>query len=95
MCEAPACFRVTLTRCLGQPAHEYSPTNWRGFAEHFFLRVEQGMGPEDIVQYWVDSHPSSVKHTIGMVIDFAKAKEHKVLQHEFDKLISGECEDQN
>lgn len=53
------------------------------------------MGPEDIVQYWVDSHPSSVKHTIGMVIDFAKAKEHKVLQHEFDKLISGECEDQN
>ena len=90
MCQAPACFRVTLARCLGQPAHGYSPTNWKGFADHFILRVEPGMGPEDLVQYWVDSHPNCLKHTIATVVEFAKAKQHRVLQHEFGKLISGE-----
>ena len=90
MCEAPACFRFSLTRCLERPAHDYSPTNWRGFAEHFTLGVGQGTGPEELVSYWVESHPSCRTHTIAMVIEFAKAKEHRVLQEEFGKLINGE-----
>ena len=90
MCEAPACFRFTLIRCLERPAHEYSPTNWRGFAEHFGLALEQGTGPEDVVCYWVESHPNSYRHTIAMVMEFARAKEHRVLQQEFAQLISSE-----
>lgn len=90
MCEAPACFRFTLTRCLERPAHDYSPTNWRGFAEYFTLGVKQGMEPGDLVSYWVESHPNCHRHTIAMVMKFAKAREHRVLQDEFAKLVSGE-----
>ena len=89
MCAAPACFRLTLTRCLEQPAHGYSPTNWRGFADHFSLRVEQGMGPEDVVRYWVELHPCCHRHTIAMVMEYAEAWEHRRLQQEFTKHING------
>lgn len=90
MCEAPACFKFALTHCLERPAHGYSPTNWRGFAEHFTLGLEQGTGPEDVVCHWVESHPNSHRHTIAMVMEYAKAREHRCLLQEFSRLISSE-----
>ena len=90
MCEAPACFRFTLTRCLEQPAHGYSPTNWRGFADHFTLGLEQGAEPEDVIRYWVESHPNHHRHTIAVVMAYAEAKEHRRLQEAFSRLISSE-----
>ena len=90
MCDAPICFRLSLTRCLEQPAQGYSPTNWRGFAEHFSVRVEQWMmGPEDVVRYWVELHPSCHRHTIAIVMEYAAAREHRRLQQEFTKYIDG------
>lgn len=48
------------------------------------------MEPGDLVSYWVESHPNCHRHTIAMVMKFAKAREHRVLQDEFAKLVSGE-----
>ena len=54
------------------------------------LGLEQDTGPEDVVRYWVESHPNCHKHTLAMVMEYAKAREHRLLQEEFSRLISSE-----
>lgn len=89
--EAPSCFRFALIHSLENAATNYSPTNWKGFAEHFMLYVDGSLTtPADLIHHWVDVHPNKNKHTISQVLKYANANQHRHLEQEFNRVLSGQ-----
>ncbi len=85
--EAPVCFRYALMRSLEGASSDYTPTNWRGFAEYFMLKLTST--PEELVVYWTDHHPNKHTHTINSVMHFARHSHHNVLLQKMKQLLTG------
>lgn len=85
--EAPVCFRYALIRSLEGASSDYAPTNWKGFAEFFVLKLTST--PEELVTYWIDHHPNRQTHTIKAVMHFARHSHHNVLLGKLEQLVTG------
>lgn len=95
LCEAPPCFRYALTQALEGACTDYTPTNWRGFSEYYMIDIKtpSTSTPEDMVTYWIDSHPSKHTHTIKAVKKYAQDCQHVKLLDRIEYLMKGHLVD--
>lgn len=63
---------------------------WEDFANYFKLEVTAFSSPEELVNYWADSHPNHEHHTIRKLFKYAEETHLELLQ-ELHELLRSEC----
>jgi len=62
---------------------------WEDFANYFKLEVTAFSSPEELVNYWADSHPNHEHHTIRKLFKYAEETHLELLQ-EFHEILRSE-----